>query len=191
MARLPITEAAKVTGVSRVTLFRHIKAGKLSRYPDGTIDTAELQRDGFTLKHATVTPEVTPQPVVTPPATEQYLERIIATLQDERDTLKRQLEQAVERETMLLRLLEQAQTQSTRLLDMPRSITSTQEQRQQAAQPDLKQKIVDYMRQCNRPVRAGEVQEALGLATTPRHIMRRMASAGVVKRVKPGIYELP
>jgi predicted site-specific integrase-resolvase len=31
MAKLSITDAARVTGVSRVTLHRYIKAGKLSR----------------------------------------------------------------------------------------------------------------------------------------------------------------
>jgi hypothetical protein len=187
MARLPITEAAKVTGVSRVTLFRHIKAGRLSRHPDGTIDTAELQRDGFTLKHATVTTEVTPQLVATPPATEQYLERIIATLHDERDTLKRQLEQAVEREAFLLRLLEQAQTQNTRLLDMPRQAPAPQ-QRQTAT--DLRQRILDFMRRAGKAVRPGEVQEALGLATTVRHVMRRMVERGLLRRVDQGVYDL-
>jgi hypothetical protein len=46
MAKLSITDAARVTGVSRVTLHRYIKAGKLSRSADGTIDTAELLRIG-------------------------------------------------------------------------------------------------------------------------------------------------
>jgi hypothetical protein len=62
MARLYITDAAKVTGVSRVTLFRHIKAGKLTRHPDGTIDTAELQRAGFTLQPIDGVPGVAPPP---------------------------------------------------------------------------------------------------------------------------------
>jgi predicted site-specific integrase-resolvase len=47
MAKLSITDAARVTGVSRVTLHRYIKAGKLSRSADGTVDTAELLRIGL------------------------------------------------------------------------------------------------------------------------------------------------
>jgi hypothetical protein len=52
MAKLSITDAARVTGVSRVTLHRYIKAGKLSRSTDGTIDTAELLRIGFPIAAA-------------------------------------------------------------------------------------------------------------------------------------------
>jgi len=40
MAQLTITDAARVTGVSRVTLHRYSKAGQLSRSADGTINTA-------------------------------------------------------------------------------------------------------------------------------------------------------
>ena len=54
MAMLTITDAACVTGVSRVTLHRYIKAGKLSRSPDGTIDTADLLRIGLVLQPDTV-----------------------------------------------------------------------------------------------------------------------------------------
>ena len=49
MAQLTISDAARVAGVSRVTLHRYIKAGKLSRTPDGLIDTAELLRIGLVL----------------------------------------------------------------------------------------------------------------------------------------------
>jgi DeoR/GlpR family transcriptional regulator of sugar metabolism len=49
MAKLSITDAARVTGVSRVTLHRYIKAGKLSRSADGTVDTAELVNIRLTL----------------------------------------------------------------------------------------------------------------------------------------------
>jgi len=46
MAKLSITEAARLTGVSRGTFHRYMKAGTLSRSADGTIDTAELLRVG-------------------------------------------------------------------------------------------------------------------------------------------------
>jgi hypothetical protein len=55
MALLTISDAARVTGVSRVTLHRYIKAGKLSRRPDGLIDTAELLRVGLMLQADTLT----------------------------------------------------------------------------------------------------------------------------------------
>jgi excisionase family DNA binding protein len=42
MAKLTITEAATLTQVNRSTLHRAIKQGRLSRDPDGRLDTAEL-----------------------------------------------------------------------------------------------------------------------------------------------------
>ena len=69
MAKLSISDAARVAGVSRVTLHRYIKAGKLSRTPDGLIDTSELLRLGMVLHPDTVYHPVTMQQEVTPPAT--------------------------------------------------------------------------------------------------------------------------
>jgi hypothetical protein len=120
MAKLTITDAARVTGVSRMLLYRYIKSGKLSRTPEGLIDTVELLRAGLMLHTSDVTipvtslHDVTPSPVtpetsvtntvtsnVTPIATPavstetQTLERLIHVLQ-------RELDAARERETLLL-----------------------------------------------------------------------------------------
>ena len=51
MAKLTVSDAARVTGVSRMLLYRYIKAGKLSRTPEGLIDTAELLRAGLLLQY--------------------------------------------------------------------------------------------------------------------------------------------
>src|SRR5215467_5209098 len=53
MAKLTITEAARVAGVARSTLHRAINAGRVSVDPDGHLDTAELLRAGYTLHVAT------------------------------------------------------------------------------------------------------------------------------------------
>jgi hypothetical protein len=66
MATLTISDAARVTGVSRMLLYRYIKAGKLSRTPDGLIDTAELLRAGLMLQTSDVTIPVTALHDVTP-----------------------------------------------------------------------------------------------------------------------------
>src|SRR5215831_11915403 len=68
MATLTITDAARVTGVSRMLLYRYIKSGKLSRTPEGLIDTAELLRAGLLLHTSDVTAPVTPLHDVTPHA---------------------------------------------------------------------------------------------------------------------------
>jgi predicted transcriptional regulator len=44
MAIVTVIEAARLTGKSTQTLYRHIKAGKLSRRTDNKLDTAELLR---------------------------------------------------------------------------------------------------------------------------------------------------
>ena len=127
MAKLTITDAARVTGVSRVTLHRYIKAGKLSRSTDGTIDTAELLRIGLVLQSDTALQPVSPQrdvtssetlPVTSPdPAT---LQQLITMLQRELDAAHTREEAAREREALLLQMLQQLQQQNQRLLDMPR-----------------------------------------------------------------------
>ena len=139
MALLTISEAARVAGVSRVTLHRYIKAGKLSRNSDGTIDTAELLRAGFVLHHATpvyappVSPLIPPAtsaetpPVTAPdPAT---LQQLITLLQRELEAAHAREEAARERETQLLQMLAQMQHQNQRLLDMPRTLPVLSPQR--------------------------------------------------------------
>jgi hypothetical protein len=59
MAKRTNSDAARVTGVSRMLLYRYIKAGKLSRAPDGLIDTAEILRASLMLQTSDVTTPVT------------------------------------------------------------------------------------------------------------------------------------
>src|SRR5215831_9124659 len=138
MATLTITDAARVTGVSRMLLYRYIKSGKLSRTPEGLLDTAELLRAGLLLHTSdvtsTVTPlhDVTPLPVtpetrvtsaVTPPVTASVTptdSSEIRTLERLIDVLQCELDAARARETLLLQMLSQFHQQNQRLLDMPR-----------------------------------------------------------------------
>ncbi len=128
MAQLTISDAARVTGVSRVTLHRYIKAGKLSRTPDGLIDTAELLRIGLVLQPDTLQQPVTVQRPVTPSATPPVtadtptLERLIEVLQRELDDARTREQAAREREATLLQMLQQVQQQNQRLLEAPRSV---------------------------------------------------------------------
>ena len=52
MAKLTISEAARVAGVARSTLQRALRSGRLSADADHRIDTTELLRAGFTLHGA-------------------------------------------------------------------------------------------------------------------------------------------
>src|SRR5262249_38487132 len=128
MAKLTISDAARVAGVSRVTLHRYIKAGKLSRSTDGTIDTAELLRIGLVLQPDTVlqgynlqhdvTPSETPSVTAPDSAT---LQQLLTVLQRELDAAHAREEAAREREALLLQMLQQLQQQNQRLLDLPRT----------------------------------------------------------------------
>jgi Helix-turn-helix domain len=143
MATLTVVDAARITGVSRSQLYRYIRSGKLSRTPDGLLDTAELLRAGLMLHVPSVPSPVSspvpethdatidhvspvPEPVPRVPSTDTApLERLINVLQRElaaardRETLLTQA--AHERETQLLQLLAQMHQQNQRLLDMPRT----------------------------------------------------------------------
>ncbi len=61
MAKLRLTDAARMTGVSRHVLHRAITSGRLRRDPDGRVDTAELERAGYTLQPDTGTREDVPR----------------------------------------------------------------------------------------------------------------------------------
>lgn len=139
MAKLTVSDAARVTGASRMLLYRYIKTGKLSRTSDGFLDTAELLRAGLLLQSSDVTIPVTPlhdvtmardirvtpvtTPVtsgVTPPVTSDVtgpLPAEIRTLERLVDVLQRELDAAREHETTLLQMLSQMQQQNQRLLE--------------------------------------------------------------------------
>jgi hypothetical protein len=139
MALLTIMDAVRLTGVSRAQLYRYIKAGRLSRTPDGFLDTAELLRAGLMLqlRDETVPVSMTHDETMTPVSHEtdavsavssahiQVLERLIAVLQAELDAARERettlLREAHERETLLLQMLSHVQQQNQRLLDLPRS----------------------------------------------------------------------
>ena len=126
MALLTISDAARVTGASRQLLHRYINTGKLSRTPDGLIDTAELLRAGFALQVGG-TPkshEVTGDhdTTVTPPVTADVtpLERLVARLEQEIAAAHTREHQYQEQIARLTLLVEQMQHRYDRLLDMPR-----------------------------------------------------------------------
>jgi hypothetical protein len=186
MALLTIMDAVRVTGVSRSQLYRYLRSGKLSRTPDGHLDTAELLRAGLPL-HGPPVPSTVPEahdatdPAVprVPSADTATLERLIEVLQRELDAAREretlltqrmheretQLTQAAhERETQLLHLLGQMQQQNQRLLDLPRHMPS--------ASPQETPPAPQASRQVPRPPRPPQGQPGAFL-TDARGEMRR------------------
>src|SRR5262245_56941475 len=126
MAKLTITEAARVAGVARSTLHRAINAGRVSVAPDGLLDTAELLRAGYTLHVATQQGDATPlhdatlryrsaQQPPSPPEFQalQAVQQERDLLRLERDLLRRELDAAHARE-QTAHVREQEERQATR-----------------------------------------------------------------------------
>lgn len=94
MAKISISEAVGITGVSESTIRRDIKSGKVSSEKDAKghrrIDTAELQR----VYNLTPPPER--------PLAEHDTQKIIAVLENQVADLKTQLELSNDRETALI-----------------------------------------------------------------------------------------
>jgi hypothetical protein len=70
MPKVSLSEAARLTGKSRVTIHRHIDKGKLAKEIDGTgnpvLDLAELERVYGSLKQPDMLPSVSVQQSETP-----------------------------------------------------------------------------------------------------------------------------
>jgi hypothetical protein len=120
MATLTVMEAARLTGVSRSQLYRYIKTGKLSRTPDGLLDTAELLRAGLMLHVPSVPSSVPVAHDATNPAVSPVPEPVssvssadTATLERLIDVLQRELAAARERETLLTQQMHERETQLT------------------------------------------------------------------------------
>ena len=110
MTILSVEAAAKAVGVGKATIYRRLKDGTLStsRQPDGSkgVDSAELIR---------VFGELKPQSDENINETALRHHEIIELLQKQIDSLERQLQASLERESKLFNLLEQ------RLLEAPKT----------------------------------------------------------------------
>jgi hypothetical protein len=144
MARLTITDAARVAGVARSTLHRAIKAGRVSVDPDGHLDTAELLRASYTLHVATPQADATPLHDATPrtrsaqhrafPAEPQALQAVQQErdlLRLERDLLRQQLDAAQQREQAALEREREARDERRAARDREALLLRMVEQTQQ------------------------------------------------------------
>ena len=207
MAQLTISDAARVTGVSRVTLHRYIKAGKLSRTPDGLIDTTELLRIGLVLHSDTLQQPVTVQrpapPLVT--ADTPTLERLIEVLQRELDDARAREQAAREREAMLLQMLQQVQQQNQRLLEAPRSVPTPSAPASLVRSPAdtappargvapfptrgaARQRILALLREYPEGLTAAELRVLLGAEKSLTDTCAGMFKNGLLRRVGRGRY---
>lgn len=131
------TEAAKLIGVVRQTLYDYIKQGRISIDVDGLIDTSELIRAGFQLRlpdspqdvgNGHNTTENTKGTDTQPGAQDHKvsISKVIELYEQQIDSLEREItdarrreEEAVAREQRLLSMLEQEQKQRQLYLPAP------------------------------------------------------------------------
>jgi hypothetical protein len=180
MAILTIVEASRVTGVSRSQLYRYIRSGKLSRTPDGLLDTAELLRAGLMLHvpsvsssvsspvpaaHDATNPAVSPAPEAVPrvPSPDTAtLERLI-------DVLQRELDAARERETLLTQRMHERETQLTHAAHE----RETQLLQLLAQMQQQNQRLLDMPRStAPQQIPRATHQDAPGAPQTPRRVQR-------------------
>jgi hypothetical protein len=216
MAKLSISDAARVAGVARSTLQRAVRAGRLSLDTNHQVDTTELLRAGFTLHaappraadmpHAArqdAAARSTPLPhrAAPPPDPElALLRQEREALQRERDLLARQVDAALareqaalEREALLLHMLEQVQQQNQRLLEAGRGPAVPALPPQAAAgtreaRGAMRQRIVELVRAHPHGLTPAEVRAYLGVTKDLGDTMRAMHRDGLLRRVEYGRY---
>lgn len=118
MSLLSVTEAAEQWGITRPTIYRYIKAGKLSRRTDKKIDTAELLRvlgEPADKKRKGVTQEIEK-------ADTEALQLQVEQLRLQVEQLQQERAKAEEREEWLRGQVEAAQ-QTIKLLEHQRQAT--------------------------------------------------------------------
>ena len=131
------TEAAKLIGVVRQTIYDYIKQGRISVDADGLIDTSELIRAGFQLRlpdspqdvgngHETTGDTTKTDTQSGAQAHQAPMSKVIELYDKQIDSLERDLadarkreEEAVAREQRLLSMLEQEQKQRQLYLPAP------------------------------------------------------------------------
>ena len=177
MATLTIVEAARVTGVSRSQLYRYIKAGKLSRTPDGLLDTAELLRAGLMLHVPSVSssmsspvPEAHDATLGSVSHDTELVPRVSSTdtaiFERLIEVLQRELAAARDRETLLTQRMHERETQLTQAAHE----RETQLLQLLAQMHQQNQRLLDLPR--SAPMPHTRPQDAPGATQAPRRTQR-------------------
>ena len=209
-------EAAAIAGIHRSTIGRWARTKKIQTTTDGLIPSSELQRLGYLGSDDTHREEqleliaVAPRPA---PAVSSRPSDSIALLLQERDALRRErdyllraLDDARDREHRQTALLQgelnAARDRELRLLRMleaerlPAPTGRRRNPREDSLPPptptpsphSLSAQVLEYLEAQQRPRYAREVQQALGLSTSPARTLRHLVNRGKARRLKPGLY---
>jgi len=114
MTVLNKTQAAKVIGVSRTTLYEYLRDGRISATANGMIDTAELLRSGFELHQldtsdSTLSERMLTQGELIHPTVPQGVTDLVDNLREQIDDLKKTVEHERQEKNRLLGIVENSQ----------------------------------------------------------------------------------
>jgi hypothetical protein len=160
-----LSDAARLCGVSRTTLQRAVRAGRLRLNAEHQLEKGELIHAGY-LQADTTTDSVAA-------SGEQADETA-----DRLSQLSAQMADLLAQHRSLGSKLERIQ-EDLQTLKAPK-LSSQQAQ----------QEILAFLRRNPGPRRIREIHQGLGWKQTPRHTLRNMANIGLLRRVEPGVYEL-
>ena len=107
MAYVSVSEASRLVGISRATMYRKLKEGAVSRVNDGKIDTSELVRVFGELKGKSVLSGVVNEaPPIQDEKLLEQLEQERKTVKELREKLEKEREDAKEERYRLLNIIE-------------------------------------------------------------------------------------
>jgi hypothetical protein len=189
MPRLTKADVARHLQISRQTLYEWISKGRISVGHDGLIDSAEVARVSGSVTKADVNSERHHGQGMTSPMGDTTRELI--------EVLKAQLEEARARERFLQEQVDRLTSIiDRRLLEAPRVTPPAQASSPSprtiapVGLPATWQRILSYLHEHPGPQRAQDIEQALGLTTPARFVLKRMTDAGLLRRVTPGVYGL-
>jgi hypothetical protein len=175
MEAVSLRAAARLVGRHPRTIQRAVAGGRLQRLPDGRIAVEALQQAGY---------QVGPEPHQRP-AHRGDTSRL-ALLQQEREHLRRALDQARRREDRLLTLLEHALEHAAS--PPPRPPTSRRNAQSSPEAVPLLERIRQFLVDSSRPRRAWQIRKRLSLERSPYPDLSRLVQRGDAVRLAPGLY---
>jgi DNA-binding transcriptional MerR regulator len=161
-----LSDAARLCGVSRTTLQRAIRAGRLRLNAVHRLEKGELIHAGY---------------FPSGPTTDG-----VAESREQTDEMAERLDQLA---AQIADLLTQHQTLGAKLERMQEDLQALKSPKLSHGQ--ARQLILAFMKRNPGPHNVREVQQGLGWTHTPRHHLRHLTNDGVLHRVGPGVYELP
>jgi len=160
-----ISDAARLCGVSRTTLQRAVRTGRLRLNADHRLERGELIHAGYLSLGSQDPDEILEQPGG---KSTNRLDQLSAQMDD---LLKQHREMGAE--------LKRIQ-QDLQVFKAPKSRPK-----------QARQEILAYMKRNPGPHSIREIQAGLGWTHTPRHMLRSLATEGLLHRRNRGIYEHP